>query len=120
VKYGALVDKAATLPVPKQVTLKDPKAFKVLGQSLPRLDVPEKVNGRGAVRHRRESSRDCSRRASSGVPVFGGKVASFNADKAKAIKGVTHVVQISGGIAVVGRELLGRVAGRAGAAGDVG
>ncbi len=35
-------------------------------------------------------------------PVFGGKVASFNADKAKAIKGVTHVVQISGGIAVVG------------------
>ena len=33
--------------------------------------------------------------------MFGGKVASFNADKAKAIPGVTHVVQISGGIAVV-------------------
>ncbi len=44
-KYGALVDKAATLPVPSTVTLKDPKAFKLLGQSLPRLDVPEKVNG---------------------------------------------------------------------------
>src|SRR5574339_438392 len=44
-KYGTLVDKAATLPVPKAVTLKDPKAFKVLGHSLPRLDVPEKVNG---------------------------------------------------------------------------
>src|SRR5262245_38890494 len=44
-KYGALVDKAAALPVPKTVTLKDPKAFKVLGKSLPRLDVPEKVNG---------------------------------------------------------------------------
>jgi len=28
--YGALVDKAAALPVPKTVTLKDPKSFKVL------------------------------------------------------------------------------------------
>ena len=44
-KYGALVDKAAALPVPKTVSLKDPKQFKLLGQSLPRLDVPEKVNG---------------------------------------------------------------------------
>ena len=44
-KYGALVDKAATLPVPAKVALKDPKAFRVLGQPLPRLDVPAKVNG---------------------------------------------------------------------------
>lgn len=35
-------------------------------------------------------------------PVFGGKVASFNADKARAIKGVRDVVPIPGGIAVVG------------------
>jgi isoquinoline 1-oxidoreductase beta subunit len=34
-------------------------------------------------------------------PVFGGKVASFNADKAKAVPGVKHVVQISSGVAVV-------------------
>ena len=34
-------------------------------------------------------------------PVFGGKVASFNADKAKAVPGVKHVVQISNGVAVV-------------------
>jgi isoquinoline 1-oxidoreductase beta subunit len=33
--------------------------------------------------------------------VFGGKVASFNADKAKAVAGVRNVVQISNGIAVV-------------------
>src|SRR5689334_5886303 len=32
-KYGALVDKAAALPVPKSVALKDPKQFKLLGQS---------------------------------------------------------------------------------------
>ena len=34
-------------------------------------------------------------------PVFGGKVKSFNADKAKAIPGVKHVVQIDRGVAVV-------------------
>jgi isoquinoline 1-oxidoreductase beta subunit len=34
-------------------------------------------------------------------PVFGGKVASFNADKAKVIPGVRFVTPISGGIAVV-------------------
>src|ERR1700704_3125695 len=43
VKDGALVDKAATLPVPKTVALKNPKDFKILGQSLPRLDIPAKV-----------------------------------------------------------------------------
>ena len=34
-------------------------------------------------------------------PVFGGKVASFNADKAKAVPGVKNVVQIASGVAVV-------------------
>src|SRR5437870_1308026 len=44
-RYGALVDKAAALPVPKTVTLKDPKDFRLLGQPIARLDIPEKVNG---------------------------------------------------------------------------
>ncbi len=99
-KYGTLVDKAATLPVPKAVTLKDPKAFKVLGQSLPRLDVPEKVNGTAQFGMDVKLPGLLTARVVR-CPVFGGKAASFNADKAKAIKGVTHVVQISGGIAVV-------------------
>src|SRR5204862_2194554 len=45
-KYGALVDKAAALPVPKTVSLKNPKDFHLLGQPAPRLDIPEKVNGK--------------------------------------------------------------------------
>src|SRR5215471_18820192 len=44
-RYGALVDKAATLPVLKTVALKTPKEFRLLGQSTARLDIPEKVNG---------------------------------------------------------------------------
>ena len=55
----------------------------------------------GAVRHRREAARACSIARVVRCPVFGGKVASFNADKAKAVPGVRHVVQISTGVAVV-------------------
>jgi len=100
VNYGALVDKAAALPVPKSVALKDPKTFKVLGQSLPRLDVPEKVNGTAGFGIDVKLPGLLTARVVR-CPVFGGKVASFNADKAKAVPGVKHVVQISTGIAVV-------------------
>jgi len=100
VKYGALVDKAATLPAPKAIALKPPKDFKVLGQSLPRLDIPEKVTGKA------EFGLDVKRPGMLVArvvrcPVFGGKPASFNAEKAKAVPGVRHVVAISTGISVV-------------------
>src|SRR4029453_5173219 len=100
IRYGALVDKAAALPVPAKVSLKDPKQFKLLGQSLARLDFPEKDNGaaecgRGVKRPDMLSARVVR------CPVFGGKVASFNADKTKAVPGVRQVVQISTGVAVV-------------------
>src|SRR5262245_56748012 len=85
-RYGALVDKAAALPVPAKVSLKDPKQFKLLGQSLARLDIPEKVNGSA------EFGLDVKRpdmliARVVRCPVFGGKVASFNADKTKAVPG---------------------------------
>jgi isoquinoline 1-oxidoreductase subunit beta len=100
IRYGALVDKAAALPVPAKVSLKDPKQFKLLGQSLARLDIPEKVNGTA------EFGLDVKRpdmliARVVRCPVFGGKVASFNADKTKAVPGVRQVVQISTGVAVV-------------------
>jgi len=99
-RYGALVDKAATLPVPKTVSLKNPNEFRLAGQSLPRLDIPEKVNGKA------EFGIDVKRpdmliARVVRCPVFGGKVESFNADKAKAVPGVRQVVKISSGVAVV-------------------
>jgi isoquinoline 1-oxidoreductase subunit beta len=99
-KYGALVDKAAALPVPKEATLKEPKNFTLLGKSLPRLDIPEKVNGSAVFGMDVKLPGLLTARVVR-CPVFGGKVASFNADKAKAVPGVKHVVQISNGVAVV-------------------
>ena len=45
-------------------------------------------------------------------PVFGGKVASFDATKAKAVPGVKNVVQISSGVAVVADSTWAAMQGR--------
>ncbi len=99
-RYGQLVDKASAVAVPATVTLKDPKSFKLLGQPLARLDVAEKVNGQAIFGIDVKRPNMLVARVVR-CPVFGGKVASFNADKAKAVPGVRQVVQISTGIAVV-------------------
>jgi isoquinoline 1-oxidoreductase subunit beta len=99
-RYGALVDKAAALPVPKDVVLKDPKDFRLLGQPVARLDIPAKVNGSaGYGLDVKRPGLLVARVVRS--PVFGGKVESFDAAKAKAVPGVRNVVQISSGVAIV-------------------
>src|SRR5689334_2536523 len=98
--YASLVDKAAALPVPANAPMKDPKAFKLLGQDVPRLDIPSKVNGSAQFGADVKLPGLLVARVVR-CPVFGGKVASFNADKAKAVPGVKHVVQIANGVAVV-------------------
>jgi len=44
--YGALAAAAAQLPVPTEPVVKSPGEFKLLGRSTPRLDVPDKTNGK--------------------------------------------------------------------------
>ena len=98
--YGDLVDKAATITVPKEVKLKDAKDFKLIGKPMKRLDTPGKVDGSGIfamdVKIPGLLTAVIAR-----PPVFGGKVKSFNADKAKAIPGVKDVIQIDRGVAVI-------------------
>jgi isoquinoline 1-oxidoreductase beta subunit len=99
-RYGALVGRAASLPVPGNVPLKNPRDFKLAGQSLPRLDIPEKVNGTAGFGLDVQRPGLLTARVVR-CPVFGGKVESFNTTKAMAVPGVRHVVKISGGVAVV-------------------
>ena len=98
--YGQLASAAAMQPVPANVTLKDPKDFRILGKPVKRLDTPSKVNGKAVygmdVRLPGMLTAVVAR-----SPVAGGKVASFNADKAKSMAGVKAVVQIGSGVAVV-------------------
>ena len=93
--YGALAQKAASLPVPENPPLKDPKDFRLLGKPTHRLDTPSKVNGTAQfgidVRVPGMLVASIER-----APVFGGKVKTFDATRAKALPGVRHVVQIDG------------------------
>jgi len=99
-RYGALVDAAAALPVPEQVTLKEPGDFRLLGQPLARLDVPEKVDGTAVFGIDVKRPGLLVARVVR-CPVFGGTVARFDAGPAMAVPGVRHVVPISAGVAVV-------------------
>lgn len=98
--YGNLVEKASTMTPPQNVALKNPKDFKLIGKATKRLDTPEKVNGKGMF-GLDVTVPNMLVAVVARPPVFGGKVQSFNADQAKAIRGVRHVVQIDRGVAVI-------------------
>lgn len=109
--YGSLAEAAAKLPPPTDVKLKDPAEFKVIGKPFKRLDTGEKVNGRAkfGIDQRRPGMLHA---VVLRCPVFGGKVASFDATKAKQVRGVKDVVQISDGIAVVADNTWSAMQGR--------
>jgi len=109
--YGALVEEASKLAVPANPTLKNPKDYKYIGKPMKRLDTPSKVNGRAPfgidVRLPNIQHAVVAR-----CPVFGGKVKSHDAEKAKAVRGVKQVVQISSGIAVLADNTWSAMQGR--------
>ena len=92
--FGKVALAASKLPVPTEITLKDPKAWKIIGKSVQRIDTfQDKVTGKQVygmdltmpgmlVATIKES------------PVFGGKVKSFDAAKISGMKGVKKVVQV--------------------------
>ena len=98
--YGQLVAKAATVPLPGDVPLKDPKDWKILGTRVKRLDSPPKVDGSAQFGIDAKAP-GLLVAVVARSPVFGGTVKTFDAAKAKAVPGVKHVVQISSGVAIV-------------------
>src|SRR3954468_1431546 len=82
--YGKVAQRAAKVTPPKEVSLKDPKDWKIAGKPLKRLDTADKVTGKqiygadiklpGMLN---AAIKDC--------PVFGGKLKSFDAAKAEGM-----------------------------------
>jgi isoquinoline 1-oxidoreductase beta subunit len=109
--YGSLAEAAAKLPVPANAAMKDPAQFKLIGKPVQRVDTPAKVTGKATfgidVRLPGMLYAVVARSA-----VFGGKVARFDGTKAKAVPGVTHVVEIPQGIAVVASNTWAAMEGR--------
>ncbi len=109
--YGQLAEAAGKLPVPDQVALKDPKSFRLIGKPTRRIDSLEKVEGKAKF------GLDVQRKnlhtaLVAHPPVFGALVKSFNADKVKSVPGVTHVVELKSGVAVVAQNFWSAKKGR--------
>jgi isoquinoline 1-oxidoreductase subunit beta len=110
--FGDLAADASRVPVPTDVQLKDPARFTLIGRGhLPRLDSRDKSSGK--ERYAIDVTLPGMMTAVvMRPPRFGGKVASFDASKAKAVPGVVDVVEIPRGVAVVGRDLWSAKKGR--------
>jgi isoquinoline 1-oxidoreductase beta subunit len=121
-RYGELADAASRLPLlnPDEITLKQPKDFRLIGKPLPRTDVPSKVDGSAAfgidVRIPGMLFAVIAR-----CPFFGGKLQSFDASVAKTIPGVRAVfpvpalprhINTAGGVAVLADSTWAAMQGR--------
>src|SRR5437879_4742267 len=98
--YGQLAEAAAKMTPPAKVTLKDAKAFKLIGTPAKRLDTPEKINGKAVfgidVKNAGMLTAVVAR-----APVFGAKVKSFDDSRARNMPGVRKIVPVPSGGAVV-------------------
>ncbi|HMD10455.1 MAG TPA: xanthine dehydrogenase family protein molybdopterin-binding subunit [Candidatus Acidoferrum sp.] len=120
--YGELVADAALLPIPnfKEVPLKNSRDFTILGHDTHRVDAASKADGT-AIFGIDARPAGLLYAVIARCPVFYGKVASFDATKAKAVPGVREVFQIevsgrgastTGGVAVVAENSWAAIQGR--------
>jgi isoquinoline 1-oxidoreductase beta subunit len=109
--FGELAAEAARQTPPAQVTLKDPKDFKLIGRSAPRVDSPAKTNG-SAVYTFDLRLPDMLTAVIARPPRFGATVKSFDAAATRQVPGVVDVVRIPAGIAVVARDTWAAIKGR--------
>lgn len=120
--YGELAEDAAKLPVPNfnTVPLKNSDDFTIVGHDMHRFEVKPKVTGTAKFGI---DSRPAGLQYAvvARCPVFGGKVASFDATKAKAVSGVRDVFTIdpvekgafsAGGVVVVADNSWAAMQGR--------
>jgi isoquinoline 1-oxidoreductase subunit beta len=98
--YGHLASAAAKLDPPKEVPLKDPKDWKVIGKPIHRLDTMDKLTGKQmyGIDVKLPGMLTATVKA---CPVNGGKLKSFDAAKVEKMPGVKKVVSIDGNAVVV-------------------
>lgn len=110
--YGELAEDAAKLKLPQDPKLKDAKNFKIIGQSMKRVDAAEKSNGKaifGMDVRVPNMVYACVARGD----VDGAKLLSFDAEAAKKIPGVVDVVKFdSNKLAVLALNTFAALSGK--------
>jgi isoquinoline 1-oxidoreductase beta subunit len=98
--YGEVVNMAATLDIPEEVSLKSPKDFKIIGKDAINVDMDAIITGKPlfGLDYKAEGMKYvCVVRP----PAFGQKLKSFDGTAAKLVNGVTDVVQFGDKVAVL-------------------
>ena len=112
-RFGQFAQAAAQLPVPENVPLKDPARFRLIGRegAVRKLDSASKANGTAQftidIREPNMLTVVVAR-----PPRFGGKVVSFEAGDALAVRGVVDVKEIPSGVAVYAEGMWPALKGR--------
>src|SRR6201996_675343 len=102
--YGALADAAGSETPPKDVPVKDPKNFVLIGKPLKRFDTPDKVNGKTV--YGIDAMLPGMKFATvAQSPVFGGKIGKVDDSAARKIPGVQKVIVLDDLVAVVGDHM---------------
>ena len=109
--FGAVATDAARQAVPADVKLKEPKDFKLIGKRVTRKDSKDKTNGSAKFTIDVKMPGLLTALVAH-PPRFGATVKSFNASKAIMVKGVTEVVRIPSGVAVLAKDFWSAKQGR--------
>lgn len=98
--YGELSSKSASMPVPENIQLKDPKDFKIIGKRIKNIDNKNILTGKPlfGIDTRRDGMLFCM---VSRPPAFGKKLKSFDDTEARKIPGVKNVVRTEQVVAVL-------------------
>jgi len=103
ISYGELIDIAESIPLPTEVSLKPKSKFKFIGKAIPRIDSQIKINGK--AKYGNDILIDGALTATViHPPVLKATIVSYDASKTIKIEGVTDVIQIDEGIAVVAKD----------------
>jgi isoquinoline 1-oxidoreductase beta subunit len=98
--YAEFAARAGEMTPSDSPTFKDPKDFRIMGKSVPRRDIPSKVDGsaRFGIDAEVPGMQVATIKA---APVFGAEVASVDDGAARAVPGVSDVVVLKDAVAVV-------------------
>ena len=98
--YGSLIEAASLIEIPQNINLKTSEQFTIMGKSMPRLDIPEKVNGSAkyGIDTRVNGMKFAAIRHS---PIFGGQVDTIDESSITGRRGVDRVIHLGDAVAVV-------------------
>ena len=109
--YGALVNEAARLEIPEEISLKDPENFGIIGKEISNVDIDKIITGKPLFGLDYKAT-GMQFAAVLRPPAFGQALVSFDPSKANQVDGVTQVFQFGNKVAVLGNTTWAALKGK--------